>query len=475
MSGFLNNSSCGFAKVAVHLCNVNKTFFTNNINIDEILNQNMTTEEKYARYIIFFEERDDYRVDNMQNFRNGMLRLKCIFDKFSKHNGTAKKCFFQTFSPENFMKLDTDGRRKHTLYNCMGCLNNAKYNEAINKLQNVKPAKKNTPIIADKMRMFHGDGPASQFEIRNSKGGDYFCCCCDVPSFYMHDFVRCGYAEYVTLKGRMERVNQGTWGRRKSIDTLHPFADLNKVELKQELNSRNVYNFNDNNKENMNKLLRHHLNGVQRVPSFFYSTPSINNFHELHLENYEVSGVEPLHDIAGHIKNIIEEIPYHLDVEARKKFNEFLQTSLGQKDTKRSCDYRLALIELTYHLRYVINDDILELLLTLIEIQRILYFPAEKRTTREVLKLTNITFLHFHVFKLVFSNAKKLTTRKLFGKYFHQLTIRVPIQYRIISGNSVVCENQEHIFHLCKDITKKTSSNHPCHVIGNLILRYQIE
>ena len=60
---------------------------------------------------------------------------------------------------------------------------------------------------------------------------------------------------------------------------------------------------------------------------FFYSTPSINNFHEFHLENFEVSGVEPLHDIAGHIKNIIEEIPYHLDVEARKRFNEFLQTS----------------------------------------------------------------------------------------------------------------------------------------------------
>ena len=58
----------------------------------------------------------------------------------------------------------------------------------------------------------------------------------------------------------------------------------------------------------------------------------------------------------------------------------------------------------------------------------------------------------------------------------NQLTIHAPIiQYRIISGDSVVCENQEHIFHLCKDITKKTSSNHPGNVIGNLILRYQIE
>ena len=296
----------------------------------------------------------------------------------------------------------------------------------------------NGAVISDKMHMFHGDGPACQFEIGNSKGGDYFCCCCDVPSFYMHDFVRCGYAPHVTLKDRVERVNQGIWGRRKSIGTLHPFAGLNKVQLKQELNSRNIYNFNDNNKETMNKLLRHHLKGVQRVPSLFYSSPSIHNFHELHLENYEVSGVEPLHDIAGHIKNIIEEIPYHLDIEARKRFDEFLQTSLGQKDTKRSCDYRLALIELTYQLRYLINDDILQVLLTLIEIQRILYLPAEKRTAREVLKLTNVTFLHFHLVKLVFGNTKKLTTRKLFGKYFHQLTIHAPIQYRIISGSSVV-------------------------------------
>ena len=38
-----------------------------------------------------------------------------------------------------------------------------------------------------------------------------------------------------------------------------------------------------------------------------------------------------------------------------------------------------------------------------------------------------------------------------------------------------MCENQEHIFHLCKDITRKTSSNHPGHIIGNLILRHQIE
>ena len=39
MAGFLNNNLCGFAKVTVHLCNVNKPFFTktNSVNINEIL------------------------------------------------------------------------------------------------------------------------------------------------------------------------------------------------------------------------------------------------------------------------------------------------------------------------------------------------------------------------------------------------------------------------------------------------------
>ena len=89
----------------------------------------------------------------------------------------------------------------------------------------------------------------------------------------MHDFVRCGYAEYVTLKDRMERVNQGTWGRRKSIGTLHPFVDLNKLQLKQELNSRDIIILITTTK---NKLLRHHLQGVQRVPSLYL----LNSFNK---------------------------------------------------------------------------------------------------------------------------------------------------------------------------------------------------
>ena len=63
----------------------------------------MITEEKYVRYLLLFEEKDDYRVDNLQNFRNGMLRLKCRFDKLSKHKGAEKKCFFENIFPGKFV------------------------------------------------------------------------------------------------------------------------------------------------------------------------------------------------------------------------------------------------------------------------------------------------------------------------------------------------------------------------------------
>ena len=144
MAGILNNSSCGFAKVTVHLCNVNKPFFKNG-NKDEILDETSTTEEKYARYLSFFEGRDDYRVDDMQAFRNGMLRLKGLVAKLSKHKSADKKCFFAKFSPENFVRLNAADRGKHRLYNCMECVNNPDYKKAISMLnQNGKPAKKNT-------------------------------------------------------------------------------------------------------------------------------------------------------------------------------------------------------------------------------------------------------------------------------------------------------------------------------------------
>ena len=219
------------------------------------------------------------------------------------------------------------------------------------------------------------------------------------------------------------------------------------------------------------------LRGIQRIPSLLFHSPSVNAIINLHLENYEVCSVEPMHDIAGHTKNILLEYSHILDEEEREIYKKAYEISFGQKDNIRACDYHRGLIELTLVMNNYISDyETLELLLTLIEIQHILYASAGTRTPRQILKLHNMTFRRFNLMKQIFKNKLVTVTRnKLFRKYFHNLMIHVSLQYRIISGSSINCEDEERIFNLLKSITTRTSSNHPGHVIGNLILRYQAE
>ena len=55
------------------------------------------------------------------------------------------------------------------------------------------------------------------------------------------------------------------------------------------------------------------------------------------------------------------------------------------------------------------------------------------------------------------------------------LIVHAPIQYRLVSGASINCEDEERIFNSIKDITQSTTNNKPRHVIGNLIVRQEVE
>ena len=57
----------------------------------------------------------------------------------------------------------------------------------------------------------------------------------------------------------------------------------------------------------------------------------------------------------------------------------------------------------------------------------------------------------------------------------HKLLVHSPIQYRLINGQSVNCEGEERFFNTIKQITRSTSSYKPGHIIGNIIIRHQIE
>ena len=95
----------------------------------------------------------------------------------------------------------------------------------------------------------------------------------------------------------------------------------------------------------------------------------------------------------------------------------------------------------------------------------------------EILRLRNFCFEHFVILKNIMpiGIASKITREKLYGKYEHNLFVHAPIQYRLVSGSSINCEDEERMFNSIKDITQSTTNNKPGHVIGNLIVRQDVE
>ena len=178
------------------------------------------------------------------------------------------------------------------------------------------------------------------------------------------------------------------------------------------------------------------MRGIQRVPSLLYHNPPIN-FLNKHLAKYEISSIEPMHDICGHIKNIFTELPSVLNENEKKVFNEIYQITIGNKQCKCACDYRLALLDIVLVMKNILQPPILELLLTLVEIQRIFYSPE-----KEILKLYNITFKHVYIMKNLFRKVNKISWGKLYGKYFHQIICHGPQQYRLCQEQQVTVKQK---------------------------------
>ena len=87
------------------------------------------------------------------------------------------------------------------------------------------------------------------------------------------------------------------------------------------------------------------------------------------------------------------------------------QITIGSKQCKRACDYRLALLDIVLIMKDILQPAILEYLLTLVEIQRIFYAPEQQRTSKQILKLYNITFKYVHMMKTLFKKVNKMAWR----------------------------------------------------------------
>ena len=66
-------------------------------------------------------------------------------------------------------------------------------------------------------------------------------------------------------------------------------------------------------------------------------------------------------------------MPFHLDVIQRKKFNNILEITYHSKEVKRCVDKRLVLLQLIVLLEGEITNKAIQLLISLAEIQEILY------------------------------------------------------------------------------------------------------
>ena len=203
------------------------------------------------------------------------------------------------------------------------------------------------------------------------------------------------------------------------------------------------------------------------VPAILLTTPQVS-LQSLNLGYYEVFPTEPLHDLKGHTRNIIDEatkkgVGETLDI--LKK----IQDRVLNKSTLQCSDYRKALIFIYNSLRQCIspNIEILDLFRTATEITEIMYALDSKCTPREILRFHNLTYQHGKL--CVDLCTQRSSKNPVFGRYFHSITCHSPLLLRIITLRSVNTEVQERMFGQAKQITRSTSCLRPDHVITNIL------
>lgn len=194
------------------------------------------------------------------------------------------------------------------------------------------------------------------------------------------------------------------------------------------------------------------------MPMLMFDRPD-STLKELYLQDYEIVPVEPLHAVKVHITNLYEEIPEHLNRDEKLIFEEAIKTSFAGKEAKRGCDYRKSLIDCTSFLRYKIDPEYHELLQQMCEIQEICYANEFQRTVTSIYQFLNLTFIHAVSVHKLLGKPRALTSRKLFGQYFHSLCIHSPELYRITSLTSVNAEDEELSFTFFKDTATPSSSS----------------
>ena len=188
--------------------------------------------------------------------------------------------------------------------------------------------------VTDKLRFFIGDHPAQQFERGTQLGGMYKCGSCGVKDILMDDFAHTVNAKLRSLSDLQALATEGKFGKQPNV--LKPFDKLKVDQLPQELASRGVRDL-DGKKPALQLQLTETLKGVQYVPTLLLTNPQ-QSLSTLNLSEYTIVDCEPLHDLKGHVANLLKELPYLLQDDKRRKCEAILEANSSDKMT--GGDYR---------------------------------------------------------------------------------------------------------------------------------------
>ena len=101
---------------------------------------------------------------------------------------------------------------------------------------------------------------------------------------------------------------------------------------------------------------------------------------------------------------------------------------MGGKEVIRGTDNRMALIKVTKVLYGQLPLNVENSLVTLCEMQPLLYQCEEDHSPRSVLRYYNVSFPHAALCKLIIGyKTKAMTTGKFYGEYFHNLINHTPM------------------------------------------------
>ena len=323
--------------------------------------------------------------------------------------------------------------------------------------------------IHDQLRFFCGDKPAQQFERGTQIGGTYKCGGCGTKDIMMMDLAHCFHHSWRSLSDIQSLILAGKFGSKPGC--LKPLDNLKIADLKTELQSRGL-NTNGLLKPQLSAHLTDILQGVQRVPTLLTLDPT-QDLATLNLSKYEVLDCEPLHDIKGHLHNLLPEIPYLLPSGLNKKCQQILDSTLP-KQKLSGAFLRVAAIKLPLKLQNQEVDPLIKALIsTIVHISGIVYSYDSVRAPKSVLQLYNLTWYHHELCCHFLSNPKLQKSSHFFGIYLHDLVMHAPAIYQLVCLRSTNAECQERLFSQAKHISLRATNRKVENVLPTILVSMQ--